>query len=235
MDSTVGTLLTVLNGAGSALGRMAMSFFEAYSQRRKAEDRIPITVAFYVPTSIIIISIILFLTLSGRSLLIGYAIAALGNGFCGSIVILVVNTMYAKDAAKHYNYGINALVPAAILINRLLYGEWYAVQAEKYNQKVCLKKSCVMMPLLVMIGLNVTGFFSITYVHLCYSRFSREVLAERRRIKEEALLQAQAESSQHESSDANITKPMNLSGIQTNVYVEIDDDFVNDRKNSLKQ
>lgn len=129
----MGTLLTVLNGAGSALGRIAMSFFEAYTQRRKAEDRIPITIAFFLPTTMVTISIVLFLILPGRSLLLAYTVVAFGNGFCASVLILVMRTIYAKDAAKHYNVGMNGLWVSALLFNRLLYGEWYAVQAEKYN------------------------------------------------------------------------------------------------------
>ncbi|KPA77007.1 hypothetical protein ABB37_07363 [Leptomonas pyrrhocoris] len=186
LDTTVSALLTVLNGAGSAVGRLLMSVFEAYTQKRKAEDRIPITYAFFVPTALIIVSIVLFLVLPGRSLLLAFAIAALGNGFCASITILVLRTIYAKDAAKHYNFGYNALWLSAILLNRLLFGEWIASRAEKQGVKKCLGRGCVLMPMLVMMGLNVTAMLSDVYVHFSYVRFSRKVLAERRRIKEEA-------------------------------------------------
>ncbi|KPA77010.1 hypothetical protein ABB37_07365 [Leptomonas pyrrhocoris] len=185
LDSTIAALLTVLNGAGSALGRLSMSFFEMYTQTQRPEDRILITYALFVPTTFLIVSIALFLALPGRSLLLAYSIAALGNGFCASITILVVRTIYAKDPAKHYNFGINALVPAAILLNRLLYGEWYAVQADKQGRKVCLGRGCVLMPMLVMMGLNMTAFLSTVYVHFNYRNFCRKVMAERRRIKEE--------------------------------------------------
>ncbi|KAG5510431.1 hypothetical protein GH5_06630 [Leishmania sp. Ghana 2012 LV757] len=186
LDTTLSALLTVFNGAGSALGRLAMSAFEAYTQKRKAEDRMPITVAFFVPTTLIIISMVLFLVLPGRSLLIAFALAAVGNGFCASVVILVVRTMYAKDPAKHYNFAFNALWIAAILLNRLLYGEWIASRADKQGRKVCIGRDCVLMPMVVMIGMNLTALLSDVYLHIKYSRFSRRVLAERRRIKEEA-------------------------------------------------
>ncbi|KAL7700289.1 Nodulin-like/Major Facilitator Superfamily [Lotmaria passim] len=186
LDTTVSALLTVLNGAGSAFGRLLMSVFEAYTQKRKAEDRIPITLAFFVPTSMIMISIVLFLVLPGRSLLLAFAIAALGNGFAASVTILVIRTLYAKDPAKHYNFGYNALWVAAILLNRLLYGEWIASRADKQGVKKCMGKGCVLMPMVVMLGLNATAMLSDVYVHFSYVRFSRKVLAERRRIKEEA-------------------------------------------------
>ncbi|KAK7193953.1 Nodulin-like protein [Novymonas esmeraldas] len=184
IDPTVSALLTVLNGAGSALGRLAMSAFEMYTQQQAPERRTPLTAAFFVPTTFVIISMVLFLVLPGRALLLAYAIAALGNGFCASITILVLRTIYAKDPAKHYNFSINALVPASILLNRLLYGEWYAVQADKQGSKVCYGRKCVMMPLLVMIGINLSAFASTLYVHFSYMRFCRKVLAERRRLQE---------------------------------------------------
>ncbi|CAJ02720.1 conserved hypothetical protein in leishmania [Leishmania major strain Friedlin] len=186
LDTTVSALLTVLNGAGSALGRLTMSVFEHYTQKRKAEDRMPITVAFFVPTTLIILSMVLFLVLPGRSLLAAFALASLGNGFCASVTILVLRTMYAKDPARHYNFGYNALWIAAILLNRLLYGEWIASRADRQGQKVCVGRECVMMPLLVMIGMNLTALLSDVYLHISYSRFSRRVLAERRRLREGA-------------------------------------------------
>ncbi|CBZ24523.1 hypothetical protein, conserved in leishmania [Leishmania mexicana MHOM/GT/2001/U1103] len=187
LDTTVAALLTVLNGAGSALGRLAMSVFEHYTQKRKAEERMPITVAFFVPTTLIIVSMALFLVLPGRSLLIAFALASLGNGFCASVTILVLRTMYAKDPAKHYNFGFNALWIAAVLLNRLLYGEWIASRADRQGQKVCVGRECVMMPLLVMIGMNLTALLSDVYLHISYSRFSRKVLAERRRLRERVI------------------------------------------------
>ena len=186
LDTTVSALLTVLNGAGSAFGRLSMSFFEMYTQQQRPEKRIPITYALFVPTTFLIVSVVLFLVLPGRSLLLAYAVAAIGNGFAASNTILVIRTLYAKDPAKHYNFGYNALWVAAILLNRLLYGEWIASRADKQGVKKCMGKGCVLMPMVVMLGLNATAMLSDVYVHFSYVRFSRKVLAERRRIKEEA-------------------------------------------------
>ncbi|EAN83391.1 hypothetical protein C3747_44g95 [Trypanosoma cruzi] len=183
VDDAMGALLTVLNGVGSAAGRLLMSYFEVWSQKRKAEDRIPITISLFVPTMCIILSLLLFLVLSVNALLLAFAIAALGNGFCASVSILVVRTIYAKDPAKHYNFALNSLWLAAIILNRFLYGEWYAREAERHGEILCYGKSCVLMPMLVMLGLNVTGMISTIYVHLMYSRFSRMVVAERRLLR----------------------------------------------------
>ncbi|EPY24991.1 hypothetical protein STCU_06902 [Strigomonas culicis] len=197
-DDTVGALLTVINGVGSAVGRLAMSYFEVWTQNKKAEDRMPITISFFVPTWCIIISIVLFLVLPGRWLLLAFTVASLGNGFCASVTILALRTIYAKDPAKHYNFGYNALWIAAILLNRVLFGEYYAVQADKLGVKVCYSRVCVQTPLIVMLALNVTAFVSNVYLHIVYSRFSRRVLDERAAVKRQCLQQAAAATEEQE-------------------------------------
>ncbi|KAK7194133.1 Protein Associated with Differentiation [Novymonas esmeraldas] len=178
-------LLTVLNGVGSAVGRLMMSFFEVWSQKRKAEDRVPITIALFFPTSTIITSIVLFLTLPAVALPLPYVIAALGNGFCAASQILVARTIFAKDPAKHYHFCFSATMVASVLLNRFLYGEWYTVQAEKQGRKVCFGKGCVMMPLLVMLGLATSAFITDVVVHFRYRAYCRRVLAERARLRGE--------------------------------------------------
>ncbi|CAG9570189.1 conserved hypothetical protein [Leishmania major strain Friedlin] len=176
-------LLTVLNGVGSAVGRLLMSFFEVWSQKRKAEDRVPITIALFFPTSTIITSIVLFLVLPAAALPLPYVIAALGNGFCAASQILVARTIFAKDPAKHYHFCFSATMAASVLLNRFLYGEWYTVQAEKQGSKRCFGRHCVMMPLLVMLGLAASAFITDVIVHLRYRSFSRRVLMERAHLR----------------------------------------------------
>ncbi|RHW71275.1 hypothetical protein DPX39_070070600 [Trypanosoma brucei equiperdum] len=62
-DDALNALLTVLNGVGSAVGRLCMSYFEVWSQKRRAEDRVPITLSMFVPSVCIITMLTLFLTL----------------------------------------------------------------------------------------------------------------------------------------------------------------------------
>ncbi|KPA76326.1 putative protein associated with differentiation 4 [Leptomonas pyrrhocoris] len=180
------TLLTVLNGVGSAAGRLLMSYFEAWSQKRPAEKRIPITVALFFPTTSIIITIILLLTLPQRVLPLPYVIAALGNGFLAASTILVTRTIYARDPAKHYHFCFLATAVSSIALNRFLYGEWYTVQAEKFGKSLlCTHRKCVQMPLLVMLGLACSAFISNVVVHFTYRRYCLRVLAERRRVRGE--------------------------------------------------
>ncbi|RNC38188.1 hypothetical protein TcCL_NonESM12592, partial [Trypanosoma cruzi] len=57
VDNAIKTLLTVLNGVGSAAGRLLMSYFEVWSQKRKAEDRVSIVVSVYLADVFVILSL----------------------------------------------------------------------------------------------------------------------------------------------------------------------------------
>ncbi|KAF5216271.1 protein associated with differentiation 4 [Trypanosoma cruzi] len=186
VDNAIKTLLTVLNGVGSAAGRLLMSYFEVWSQKRKAEDRVSIIVSVYFADVFVILSLVLFLVVPRAALPLPYVLAALGNGFSAASLVLVSRTVFAKDPAKHYNFIFLALVSSTIFLNRLLYGEWYTREAEKQGGNVCLGRNCVMMPLIFLIVLSFTAFLSAAYFDWEYRRFSRLVLEERRRLKERA-------------------------------------------------
>nr|CCD16936.1 unnamed protein product [Trypanosoma congolense IL3000] len=185
-DEALNTLLTVLNGVGSAVGRLMMSYFEVWSQKRKAEDRVPITIALFVPSCCIIVMQTLFLSLPKAALPLPFFINAISNGFMAAIIALVSRTIFAKDPAKHYNFCFLGSVLSAIFLNRLLYGEWYTHQADGRGEDVCTDRVCVVMPLAFLLGLAAVAFLSSTYVHLQYRSVCNKALDERRRIREEA-------------------------------------------------
>ncbi|PBJ79764.1 protein associated with differentiation 4 [Trypanosoma cruzi cruzi] len=186
VDNAIKTLLTVLNGAGSAAGRLLMSYFEVWSQKRKAEDRVSIIVSVYFADVFVILSLVLFLVVPRAALPLPYVLAAIGNGFSAASLVLVSRTVFAKDPAKHYNFIFLASLLSTIFLNRLLYGEWYTREAKKQGGNVCLGRNCVMMPLIFLIVLSFTAFLSAAYFDWDYRRFSRLVLEERRRLKERA-------------------------------------------------
>ncbi|KAK7200093.1 Protein Associated with Differentiation [Novymonas esmeraldas] len=200
VDRSLNALLTVLNGVGSAVGRLMTSYFEVWSQKRKAEDRVPITLALFFPTGSFIASLVLFLTLPAPALPLPYVVSAIGNGFLAGVMLLLTRTIFARDPAKHYNFCFTAALVAAIVHNRFLYGEWYTVQAEKQGHKVCYGKRCVLMPFLVMLGLACTAFVTDLIFHLRYQSFCAKALAERARL---LMLQRSRES--HEPADASAT------------------------------
>ncbi|KAF5224022.1 hypothetical protein ECC02_002917 [Trypanosoma cruzi] len=185
VDNAIKTLLTVLNGVGSAAGRLLMSYFEVWSQKRKAEDRVSIIVSVYLADVFVILSLVLFLVVPRAALPLPYVLAALGNGFGAASLVLVSRTVFAKDPAKHYNFIFLASVCSTVFLNRLLYGEWYTHEARRRGVDVCLDCACVQLPLLVMLGFNVTAFISNAYVHWERVEFNRQVLDERRRLFEE--------------------------------------------------
>ncbi|EPY37044.1 hypothetical protein STCU_00253 [Strigomonas culicis] len=183
----VRTLLTVINGTVSAIGRIIMAAFEVYTQNRKAEDRIPITIALFPPTCAVLLALILFLVLPGNlSLLLPFILIALGNGILNSAVVLTTRTIYAKDPAKHYNFCFLAMAISAIVFMRGLYGEWYSNQAEKNGSSlVCYGRSCVQTPLIVLACLSATALATTIYVHLRYRAFSNRTLSARADLHEE--------------------------------------------------
>jgi MFS family permease len=187
---SLNTLLTVLNGVGSAVGRLLMSYFEVWTQKRKAEDRIPITASLFLPTGSIIISVILFLVLPGAALPLPYVVAALGNGFLAATIVLVSRTIFAKDVAKHYNFCFTATMMGSVVHNRFLFGEWYAVHADKqkHQNHLCYGKSCVLGSMIVMLLLACTGFLTSTFLHLRYSMYCKRVLAERATTRAQAMM-----------------------------------------------
>ncbi|ORC88547.1 uncharacterized protein TM35_000161850 [Trypanosoma theileri] len=230
VSDELGTLLTVLNGVGSAVGRLLMSVFEIWSQKRKAEDRIPITIALFFPVICVMLSMIFFLVLPKAALPLPYIMAALGNGFCAAVIVIVARTIFAKDPAKHYNFCFLGTMFSVIFLNRLTYGEWYTREAEKQGQTLCLGRNCVLMPLLFFLGLNCSALLSIIYINWEYRRFSRLVLKERRRIREDALLGERATETQSSNlPDAPAENPIN--GGNALASQEKDDDDDNNRSN----
>ncbi|EPY31143.1 hypothetical protein STCU_03601 [Strigomonas culicis] len=198
VTSEVRTLLTVINGTGSAIGRASMSFFEIYTQNRKAEDRIPITVALFFPTSASFFALVLFLALPGNlSLLLPFMIIALGNGFVNAAVVLTARTIYAKESAKHYHFYFLAMACSSIVFVRGLYGEWYSSQAEKNGSSlVCYGRDCVQVPLIILTCLSATGFATTVYAHFRYRAFSIRTLRARAQMREGEKFGAPQESNE---------------------------------------
>ncbi|EPY19822.1 hypothetical protein STCU_09280 [Strigomonas culicis] len=178
-------MLTAINGSCSAVGRLFMSWMEMWTQHRPAEKRIPITVSLFVASGAVLLACIFFVSLPAQAAVAPFVALAFGNGFQTASTILVIRTIYAKDLAAHYNFCMLARSIAVIICNRFLYGEWYAVQAEKMGTLLCLRQKCIFMPFMVMGGLACTSFLASLYVHVDYSRFCRRVLEERARILKE--------------------------------------------------
>ncbi|CAD2222847.1 Major Facilitator Superfamily/Nodulin-like, putative [Angomonas deanei] len=188
------SLLTVLNGVGSAVGRLVMSVFEIWTQKRKAEDRIPITISLFPPTVSVLLSLILFLVLPAQALPFAFILIALGNGFINASIVLSTRTIYAKDSAKHYNFCFLAMAIAGIVFNRGLYGEWYAKEAEKQGSDlVCLGRECVQTPIIILICLSATAFATNVFSHLRYRNLCIKVMKERARIRNELTTEASEE------------------------------------------
>lgn len=184
MTQEVASLLTIFNGAGSAVGRIVMSIFEVWTQKRKPEERIPLTVALFIPSLIMLTASLLLLFVRKEWLLIPFGLTALGNGFSAATVVLVMRTLYAKDVANHYNCMSLSSLAASVLLNQVLYGEWYTKEAKKQdNNNLCIGRQCIFVPFVIMSGLLFTSLFSSLYVHLNYRAFCEDALAERAQLR----------------------------------------------------
>ncbi|CAD2222967.1 hypothetical protein, conserved [Angomonas deanei] len=178
-------LLNVFNGAGTSAGRLVMSAIEIWIQRRPVEKRTPLTILLFFPSVSVIFTGVLMLVLPKAALPLPYMLSALGSGCLSAIIVLIPRTLYARDPAKHYNFLFLATAIAVILINRLLYGEWY-IHAAK-GALVCLHRSCVQMPLIVCVSTSVTAFATNIILHLRYGRFCKKVFAERAKLRGEVV------------------------------------------------
>ncbi|KPA83779.1 hypothetical protein ABB37_02004 [Leptomonas pyrrhocoris] len=183
MTQEVASLLTVFNGAGSAVGRIVMSIFEVWTQKRKPEERIPLTMALFIPSVIMLAASTMLLFVRKEWLLIPFGLTALGNGFSAATVVLVMRTLYAKSVANHYNCMSLASLVASILLNQILYGEWYTKEAKKQGNSICIGRQCIFVPFVIMSVLVFTSLFSSLYVHLNYKAFCEEALAERAQLR----------------------------------------------------
>lgn len=175
----VATLLTVFNGAGSAVGRIIMSMIEIWTQKRAPEERIPLTIALFIPSLVMLSASLMLLFVRQEWLLVPFGLTALGNGFSAASVVLVMRTLYAKDVANHYNCMSLSSLAGSVLLNQMLYGGWYTKEAEKQGSKICKGRQCIFVPFAIMSGLLLTSLFSTLYVHLQYKAFCEDSLAER--------------------------------------------------------
>jgi MFS family permease len=185
MTQEVASLLTVFNGAGSAVGRIVMSIFEVWTQKRAPEERIPLTMALFIPSLIMLAASLLLLFVRKEWLLIPFGLTALGNGFSAATVVLVMRTLYAKDVANHYNCMSLASLLASVLLNQVLYGGWYTKEAKKQDSNTCYGRQCIFVPFVIMSALLFTSLFSSFYVHLKYKAFCEDALAERAQLRSE--------------------------------------------------
>ncbi|KEG07399.1 hypothetical protein DQ04_09911000 [Trypanosoma grayi] len=199
LDEAFVALLVVIMGVGSGVGRILLSILEMVTQNRSAEDRIPITFALFVPTGLTVATIALLLLLPRNALPLPCFTMALANGCSAAAIVIVVRTIYAADVAKHYNCCMITGIAASVLMNRLLYGEWYTHQAAKRGSAVCFGKECVLMPLLVCFGMNLSAVFSSALIHWDYEKYCRKMLDMRKR----RLRRAQSRSVCHANSNNN--------------------------------
>ncbi|RNF27562.1 uncharacterized protein Tco025E_00212 [Trypanosoma conorhini] len=176
LDDSFVALLVVLIGVGSGLGRILLSGLEVMTQGRPAEERTPVTFTLFVPSVLSVVALVLLLVLPTHALPLPCFLMALVNGSAAAAIVIVLRTIFAADVAKHYNFCSIAGIASSLLMNRMVYGEWYTRQAEKQGSTLCYGKQCVLMPLLVCLGACLSCVLAVAYIHWDYCSFCRKML-----------------------------------------------------------
>ncbi|RNF12091.1 hypothetical protein TraAM80_00508 [Trypanosoma rangeli] len=176
LDESFVALLVVLTGVGSGLGRIFLSGLEMMTQNQPVEKRIPVTFTLFVPSVLVVVALLLLLLLPIHALPLPCFIFAFVSGATAAAVVIVLRTIFAEDVAKHYNFCSVAGIASSLLMNRVLYGEWYTRQAEKQGSTLCYGRHCVLVPILVCLGASLSSVLSVLYIHRDYSNFCRKML-----------------------------------------------------------
>ncbi|EAN96928.1 hypothetical protein C3747_68g166 [Trypanosoma cruzi] len=169
-------LLVVITGVGSGLGRILLSVLEMMTQGRSAEERTPITFTLFVPSVLSVATLLLLLILPTNALPLPCFTIALVNGSAAAAIVIVLRTIFATDVAKHYNVCSFAGIAASLLMNRLVYGEWYTREADKQGGTLCYGRQCVLMPIIFSLVTNISGVIAAMYIHWDYSSYCRRML-----------------------------------------------------------
>ncbi|EPY24570.1 hypothetical protein STCU_07114 [Strigomonas culicis] len=174
-------LLTVINGTGSALGRIAISCVEMFTQRGAVEKRMPLTKMLFIPTFTILAASVLLLCVPSRLAVLPFVVTALGNGITAATGVLVIRGLYAMDVANHYNFTSIGVIVASFLLNKCLYGYWYTYTAEAQGGTVCYGRQCIRVPFVVMTTLTALSLFTNYWLNQRYVAFCASVFADRAR------------------------------------------------------
>ncbi|KAF8297033.1 hypothetical protein TcYC6_0082480 [Trypanosoma cruzi] len=138
VDNAVKTLLTVLNGVGSAAGRLMMSYFEVWVAEAQAEDRVSIVVSVYFADVFVILSLVLFLVDAQGRTAAAVRLGCHGQRFWRSIHCVGYSDDFCEGPRQALQLYFLFCGVSTILLNRLLYGEWYTGEAEKQGGNVAL-------------------------------------------------------------------------------------------------
>ncbi|RNF14698.1 uncharacterized protein Tco025E_05779 [Trypanosoma conorhini] len=169
-------LYVALTSVGNAVGRLSVSFFEAWNAGRPLEKRTPVTITYCAPSLLMCLASIFFLVVPAKALILPMLLGGLANGAYAAALVLTVRTIFSIDVAKHYNSIFFFDFVGVVVFNRFMFGEVMTRNSVrtadgKYH---CLgRDKCLRIPFLVLACLCACAFAATVTMHFVYMRFVR--------------------------------------------------------------
>ncbi|KAH9580926.1 Major facilitator superfamily [Trypanosoma melophagium] len=183
-------LYVALLSVGSALSRLGVSFFEAWNASRPMEKRIPIIIAYFVPSCFLCLSSILFLVVPAKALILPMLFGGFVNGSYAATLVLTVRTIYSIDVAKHYNSIFLFDLAGAIIFNRLLFGETVTKKSftDGDGNVRCFGRKCIQTSFIVLACFSALAFCATLLMYVSYMRFVRATRKEKEQVPQEEMM-----------------------------------------------
>lgn len=195
-DAKANSLAVALAGIGSALGRIFAGYAEIFFQRRNAllrerqlrwaaghreedetePDMRPIyhqwnsSVAMCIPISpaIIVVCCIAFTFLPVSVFPPVLCLFGIGVGSYFGLAALTVKEVFTVEVGKHYNFIFVASMISSVLLNRVMFGEWYDAETKEHTSPhdgvSCEGYACFLRALYVLAGLGCVAMMSSSYI-----------------------------------------------------------------------
>ncbi|RNF02438.1 hypothetical protein TraAM80_06414 [Trypanosoma rangeli] len=183
-------LYVALTSVGNAIGRLGVSFFEAWNASRPLEKRTPVTITYCAPSLFMCLSGIFFLVLPAKGLILPMVLGGLANGSYAAALVLTVRTIYSIDVAKHYNSIFLFDLIGVVVFNRFMFGEVLtrnSVRTEDGKYYCLGRDKCLRTPFVVLTCLCACAFASTVLMNFIYMRFVRSRREERAAEQNEQL------------------------------------------------
>lgn len=180
----VSALYTAFLGVGSAVGRLTVGVFEAFTQRHAS---IQLTLALPVAPVIGIIGGILILVLPGEALLLPYILVYFKEGAFYSTCAMIFPTLYSTHHAIYYILSSATTVVCVVCFNRFLFGYLVDEMHDKLGygpHEECKQRKCIQKPVIVATVLCFVSFCFLLFVHIRYVIYVRRVRRARKAAPE---------------------------------------------------
>ncbi|EKF33033.1 hypothetical protein MOQ_003107 [Trypanosoma cruzi marinkellei] len=178
LDYQTYVLFATLAGISTALGRVAIGGYEVlllYIGKRRGV-MLPATIAFPLPSVMLSLALIFYLSFPGNySLLVVYIIAAIAYGFSTSMTIYVIGIIFKRDIGMHYGFCFLGAALGIVLLYRVLLFHVYdhhklvlPPSFHKDTKGVCVGRECLQKTLIVYLILVFLSIGTSIWLHYRY-------------------------------------------------------------------